>query len=66
MGVRKYSGRGQTFGPKRGILWMDISNCCNEPGSNQSCKEVRTKTPKSLNPTTVKSSTPTEKEERGK
>ena len=45
MGVRKYSGRGQTFGSKRGILWMDISNCCNEPGSNKSCKEVRTKTP---------------------
>jgi hypothetical protein len=66
MGVRKYSGRGQTFGPKRGILWMDISNCCTEPGSNQSCKEVKKEHPKRLIKTLSKPSNSLAKEEREK
>jgi hypothetical protein len=63
MGVRKYPGRGRAFSPKRRFLLMDTFNCCNELGSNPSCKEVREESPKSLIKTPVKLSTPLPKEE---
>lgn len=63
MSRRKYFGRGLSSGPKRGTLWMDISNCCNEPSSTNSCKEVMPKHPKSLIKTSVKPSNLLAKEE---
>jgi len=62
MGLRKYPGRGRTFSPKRRVLLMDTFNCCNEPGSNPSCKEVRKENPKRLFKTPVIPSNPKDKE----
>lgn len=64
MGVRKYSGRGKMFGAKRGILWMNISNCCSEPGSNQSCKEVKKEKSKGRAQKTVNALNPIAEEKK--
>jgi len=66
MGVRKYPGRSKAFSPKRRVLLMDTFNCCSEPGSNPSRKEVRQEYPKCPGKTSVESSNPTAKEEREK
>lgn len=63
MGLRKYPGRGKAFSPKRRVLLMDTFNCCSEPGSNPSCKEVRKENPKRLIKSPVKTSNPLAKEE---
>ncbi len=67
MAGRKYFGRGLTPGPKRGILSLESlnRNCCNQPGPNNSCKEVRKENPKSLIQTPVEPSNPLAKEEKG-
>jgi len=66
MSRRKYFGRGLSSSPKRGILWMDLSNCCNETDNTNFCKEVKRKHPKSLNKSFVKPSNPLTKEEERK